>query len=456
VTVEILSRLQFALTVSFHYLYPPLSIGLGLLLVFMEGAYLWTKNQLYHDMAHFWTKIFGLIFAIGVATGIVMEFEFGTNWAAYSRFVGDVFGSALAAEGIFAFFLESGFFALLLFGWDKVPPWLHFFSTLMVCLGAHFSAVWIVIANSWMQTPAGYHIELNGKAMPLSYQPTPNELLQSRAVIDDFWGMVFNPSAMDRLIHVILGAWLAGICLLLSVSAYYLLKNRHQAIAIMGLKMGLPLLCITLSLQGISGDQTAKGVAENQPIKLAAREGLWETQSHAPLSLFGWVDHTGEKTYSIAIPNLLSYLIGNSSETIVPGLKAFSSTDWPRINAVYQCYHLMLAMAGLLGIIVVWGLWLFYKKILFDRGHSQTRWYWRLLVLSVLFPQIANQAGWYTAELGRQPWLVYGLMRTHQGLSAAIKAEQVLFSIILFTTIYTLLFCTFIYLLNKKIQAGPE
>src|SRR6478735_525686 len=194
--VLMLSRLQFALTIMFHYLFPPLTIGLGIVLVHLEGMYLWTKEPLYESAAKFWTKIFGLNFALGVVTGIVMEFEFGTNWAVYSRYVGDVFGSALAAEGIFAFFLESGFLALLLFGWDRVGPKMHFFATCMVCLGAHFSAVWIVVANSWQQTPAGYRIVGEG--------------LKARAEIIDFWAMVFNPSSVERLSHTICGAWQAG------------------------------------------------------------------------------------------------------------------------------------------------------------------------------------------------------------------------------------------------------
>ena len=213
-----LSRLQFAFTIAFHYLYPPLSIGLGLLLVAVEGLWLKTKNPLYHQMARFWTKVFALTFAIGVATGIVMEFEFGTNWATYSRYVGDVFGSALAAEGIFAFFLESGFLAVLLFGWDKVGPKLHFFATCMVALGAHFSAIWIVVANSWMQTPAGFHIVGEG--------------LAARAEITDFWAMVFNPSSMDRLSHTLAGAWQAGAWLMVSVGAWYLLRRRHRDFAL--------------------------------------------------------------------------------------------------------------------------------------------------------------------------------------------------------------------------------
>lgn len=212
--VEILSRIQFAFTIAFHYIFPPLSIGLGVILVMMEGMYLKTKNPLYERMTKFWVKVFALTFAVGVASGIVMEFEFGTNWATYSRFVGDVFGSALAAEGIFAFFLESGFLAVLVFGWDKVGPKTHFFSTIMVSFGSMLSAVWIVVANSWQQTPAGYHIVGEG--------------LNARAEITDFWAMVFNPSSMERLSHVLSGAWLAGSFLVISVSRILFIKEQTR------------------------------------------------------------------------------------------------------------------------------------------------------------------------------------------------------------------------------------
>src|SRR5271155_5624426 len=212
-----LSRIQFGATIGFHYIYPPLSIGLGVMLVIMEAAWLKTKNPIYHQMARFWTKVFALTFAIGVATGIVMEFEFGTNWAAYSRFVGDVFGSALAAEGIFAFFLESGFLAILLFGWDRVGRKLHFFATCMVCLGAHFSAVWITVANSFMQTPAGYHLVGEG--------------MHQRAEVTNWWAMIMSPSSGDRLFHALGGGWLSGSFLVVSVSAYYLLKRKHEDFA---------------------------------------------------------------------------------------------------------------------------------------------------------------------------------------------------------------------------------
>src|SRR5574338_1290325 len=223
--VEILSRIQFAFTIAFHYIYPPLSIGIAIILVIMEGMYLKTKDKFYENMTKFWTKAFALTFAIGVATGIVMEFEFGTNWATYSRFVGDVFGSALAAEGIFAFFLESGFLAVLVFGWEKVGPRMHFFSTIMVSLGSMFSAVWIVVANSWQQTPAGFHVVGEG--------------LNARAEITDFWAMVFNPSSVERVWHVWVGAFLSGSFLVLSISAYYILRKKHLQFAKSAFKIAL-------------------------------------------------------------------------------------------------------------------------------------------------------------------------------------------------------------------------
>src|SRR6056297_2543338 len=223
--VEILSRIQFAFTVAFHYIYPPITIGLGLTMVIMEGLFLKTGEKIYETMARFWTRIFALTFGIGVATGIVMEFEFGTNWAAYSRYVGDVFGSALAAEGIFAFALESGFLGVLLFGWNKVSPKVHFIATIGVFLGSMFSAVWIVVANSWQQTPAGYHIVGEG--------------FNARAEVTDFWAMVFNPSSVDRIVHVWQGAFLAGTFLVLSVHAYYLLRGRYVEISKKAFKIAL-------------------------------------------------------------------------------------------------------------------------------------------------------------------------------------------------------------------------
>lgn len=435
--VELLSRIQFAFTISFHYLYPPLSIGLGVLLVIIEAAWLRTRDPKYHQMARYWTRIFALTFAMGVATGIVMEFEFGTNWATYSRYVGDVFGSALAAEGIFAFFLESGFLAVLLFGWNKVTPGWHFFATCMVCLGAHFSAIWIVVANSWQQTPAGFHIvEHAGKV---------------RAEVTDFWAMVFNPSSMDRLSHVLAGAWQAGAFLAISVSAWYLLKDRDHAFARACLRMALWLALASSSLQVVTGHSSAIGVAKNQPAKLAAFEGHYKTGAHAASYLFGWVDERQERVTGPRVPGLLSWLTHGRADAEVKGLEEFPKQDRPPVNLPFQMFHAMV-IAGMLqlgiaaaGVALLWG----------DRFIRYRPLLW-VMVFSVVLPQVANQAGWWAAEVGRQPWIVHGLLRTSEGLSKTVSAEAVLTSLILFTMVYVLLFAVFIYLLNDKIQKGPD
>jgi len=436
--VEILSRIQFAFTIAFHYIYPPLSIGIAIILVIMEGMYLKTKDKFFENMTKFWVKVFALTFAIGVATGIVMEFEFGTNWATYSRFVGDVFGSALAAEGIFAFFLESGFLAVLVFGWDKVGPKMHFFSTIMVSLGSMFSAVWIVVANSWQQTPAGFHVVGEG--------------INARAEITDFWAMVFNPSSVDRLLHVLSGCWLAGAFLIISVSAYYLLRDRHIRFAKASIKIALVVVMIASLFQLFTGHRSAVGVHENQPAKLAAMEAVFEDQTNAPLYLFGWVDEDNQKVnYGVAVPGMLSYLIGFNTNTKVTGLNSFKEEDRPPVNIVFQAYHLMVAIGfALIGISLL-GILFWWRGTLFKQ-----RWMLWIFVFSVLLPQIANQIGWITAEVGRQPWIVYGLLRTSEGLSKAVEAGQVLFSLILFMLIYLGLFILFIYLLNEKIKHGPE
>jgi cytochrome bd ubiquinol oxidase subunit I len=440
--MELLARIQFAVTASFHYIYPPLSIGLGLLLVLMEGLYLITGKPLFHQMTRFWVSIFFLIFGIGVATGLVMEFEFGTNWASYSRYVGDIFGSALAAEGLFAFFLESGFLGVLVFGWDKVSKGMHFFATLMVALGSTFSAVWIVIANSWQQTPVGYHIMMHN-GLP-------------RAEITDFWAMVFNPSSMQRLSHVISGAWLAGATLVLSVSAYYLLRKRHREMATVGIKIALCVATLASLLQLGTGHWSAIEVAQYQPAKMAAMEGLYKTQAAAPLSVAGWVDEKNERVRGLEIPGLLSYMIYFDVNKPVAGLDQFAKDLRPAVQPVFQTYHLMVAIGmGLIGIMGLgWVAW--WRGSLFNPDTKEGKVVLSLMVLSVFGPQLANQAGWFTAEMGRQPWIVYGLLRTSAGLSKMVTANQVLSSLILFTLIYALLFSLFIFLLNQKIQKGPH
>ncbi len=435
--VEILSRIQFAFTISFHYIYPPLSIGLGLIMVIMEGLYLKTGNKEYETLARFWTKIFALTFGIGVATGIVMEFEFGTNWATYSRFVGDIFGSALAAEGIFAFALESGFLGVLLFGWNRVSSKVHFVATVGVFLGSMFSAVWIVIANSWQQTPTGYHIVGEG--------------MQARAEITDFWAMVFNPSSVDRLWHTWQGAFLAGAFLVLSVHAYYLLKDRYVDISKKAFKIALGVATVFSLLQLVSGHSSADGVSVNQPAKLAAMEGHFDSLGLADLYILGWVDKENQKTTGLKVPGGLSFLLHQDFEEPVIGLKAFPEDERPsQVNAVFQFYHLMVAIGMFLIALTVFASFQWWRGKLFE-----SRWLLWVFVFAVLAPQVANQVGWFAAEMGRQPWVVYGLLRTSDALSKAVTANQVLFSLIMFIIIYIILFILFIYLLNKKIKHGP-
>ena len=435
--VELLARIQFAFTVAFHYIYPPLSIGIGLLMVIFESLYVKTKKEDYHILAKFWTKIFALTFGIGVVTGIVMEFEFGTNWATYSRYVGDVFGSALAAEGIFAFALESGFLGVLLFGWNRVKPWVHLVSTIGVFLGSMFSAIWIVVANSWQQTPAGYHIVGEG--------------MKARAEITDFWAMVFNPSSVERIWHVWLGAFLAGVFLILSVHAYYILKGRYVSISKKAFKITLIIATITSLAQLVAGHASAEVVAEHQPAKLAALEGHYDENAAADMYLLGWVDQENQEVTGLAIPGGLSFLLDQDFEAPVTGLNAFPEDERPsQVNAVFQFYHLMVAIGMFLIALTLYASFLLWKKKLFTK-----KWLLWVFVFTALLPQIANQVGWFSAEMGRQPWVVYGLLRTNEAFSQAVTANQVLFSLILFFAVYALLFLLFVYLLNKKIKHGP-
>jgi len=435
--VALLSRIQFAITIGFHYIYPPLSIGLGLILVLMEGMFLKTRDPIYQQMTRYWVRIFGLIFALGVGSGIVMEFEFGTNWSEYSRFVGDIFGSPLAAEGIFAFFLESGFLAILLFGWDKVGPRMHFLSTVLVALGAHFSAIWIIVANSWMQTPTAYRLVEHATG--------------TRAEITSFWGAVLNPSTLDRLSHTVMGAWQAGAFFVVSVSAYYLLRRQHEEFARRSIKIALVVAMVASGLQLVSGHSSGRMIAEHQPTKLAAFEGLYETGPDADLSVMGWVDEEDQQVHGIILPGLLSWLVGGSTDTVVQGLRDFPREDWPPVQLSFQLYHFMVAI-GMALIVLAWGGGvLAWRGILFRH-----RWLLWVLVFAVLLPQLANQLGWGAAEVGRQPWIVYGLMRTTDGVSDTVGGGAVLTSLILFTLIYIALLVVFILLLDQKIKDGPH
>jgi cytochrome d ubiquinol oxidase subunit I len=437
-----LSRIQFALTISFHYLFPPLAIGMGVFLVFLEARYLKTKDPQYEAAAKFWTKIFALNFALGVASGIVMEFQFGTNWAGYSRYVGDIFGSALAAEGIFAFFLESGFLAVLVFGWDKVSARMHFFSALMVALGSIFSAIWIIVAISWQQTPSGFIVR---------EVTTPGGIIK-RAELTDFWMVVFNPSAMDRLVHVLISALIVGSFFILSISAFYLLKNRHVDFARKSFVTALAVAAVASIAMLVSGDSQGKMVARYQPAKLAAMEGLFQTTGiGAPLQVFGFPDSNSKAMrYNIEIPGLLSFLIHHDSSKPVPGLDRFEP-DTPPVALPFYSFHIMVALGSYFIVLTVYAFWCHKRGTLF-----QKRWLLWTFVFSVGGPFIANQLGWVVAEVGRQPWIVYNLLRTADAGSRSVTASQVLGSIIMFGVIYALLFAVWIFLLNDKIRKGPE
>jgi cytochrome d ubiquinol oxidase subunit I len=437
--VALLSRLQFALTVMFHYIFPPLTIGLGGLLVSLEWKYLRTRDRQYEAAAKFWTKIFAINFAVGVATGIVMEFQFGTNWATYSRYVGDVFGSALAAEGIFAFFLESGFLAVLVFGWDRVSPRMHFFSTCMVALGAIFSSIWIVVANSWQQTPAGFHIVGEG--------------LLARAEITDFWAMVFNPSSVHRLVHVWIGSYILGGFFVMSIAAYYLLRNRHVEFARKSFRSALTIATLASLAALVSGDLQSRNVAKTQPAKLAAMEGHFVTgDAGTPMYLWGFPDEQAQRVAGgVAVPGLLSLMVHGDATKPVTGLDQFPRSDWPPVALTFHTFHAMVWL-GVLFIALTLVAQLFrWRGTLFEK-----RWLLWTFVLAVPLPFAANQLGWVAAEVGRQPWVVYGLLRTNDALSKAVVAHQVLGSIIMFTVIYALLFAVWLFILDSKIKHGPD
>lgn len=467
-----LSRLQFALTVMFHYLFPPLTIGMGVVLVYLEAMYLKTREPIYETAAKFWTQLFAVSFAVGVATGIVMEFQFGTNWSTYSRFVGDVFGSALAAEGIFAFFLESGFLAVLVFGWDKVGPVFHFFATCMVALGSMFSAIWIIVANSWQQTPAGHHIvQMVRDGVPWVVDGKP----VMRAEVVDFWTVVLNPSTVDRLVHTLIGAFIMGAFFIMSISAYYLLKNRHVEFARRSFTGALIFATVFSLAQLASGHSNAKMVAENQPAKLAAFEGVFQT-GPASLSLIGWPDErAGRMSWEIGVPGMLSWLVYGDTSKPVVGLDRVRPEYWPPVKMSYLSYHAMVGIGMLFITLTLLGSFLRWRGTLFEK-----RWLMWVFVLSVVPAMAANQLGWVAAEVGRQPWTVHprverdsagnvqfddeGFIRyrmdealqTRDAVSEVVSAGQVLGSMTMFGLIYLLLGAIWIFVLNHKIHIGPQ
>lgn len=432
-----LSRLQFALTIGFHFLFPPISIGLAWLIVIVEWLG-WRRNdEIYVRAGRFFGKILGLTFAVGVATGIVMEFQFGTNWAEYSKFVGDIFGSPLAAEGIFAFFLESAFLGLYLFGRDKVSKGVHWFSALMVGVGATISAFWIIVANSWQQTPAGYVLQ------------------HGRAELVDFWAAVFNPSTPDRFFHTIVASLIAGAFFMAGISAYLVLKNKGADVARRTLKISL-IFGLVFSVVELfpSGHHHAIQVARTQPEKFAVIEGLVHGQTAAPAVVFGIPSEEPPKlNYAIEVPGLLSLMASGDVDARVEGIEDLRAAGHPTPPFVltFISFHTMVGLGMFFIGMTTLGVFLLYRKKLYD-----TRWYLKLLLWSIPLPLLACQLGWIVAEVGRQPWVVYRILKTADAYSANVAGGEILFSIIMFGLIYLVLGALYIFILARKVKHGPQ
>jgi cytochrome d ubiquinol oxidase subunit I len=429
-----LARIQFAFTVGFHFIFPPISIGLGWLLVISEW-FGWKKNDaVYVEVGKFFGKLFAITFAVGVASGIVMEFQFGTNWAAYSRFVGDIFGAPLAAEGVFAFFLESTFLGLYLFGRGRVSKGLHWFSSLMVAFGATLSAFWIIVANSWQQTPTGYVIR-NG-----------------RAELTDFWAAVFNPSTLPRYFHTVVAALITGAFVMAGVAAWHLLRNKDSAFARKAMKLAVAWGLVVSCLEVMPfGHLHAQQVARTQPEKFAAIEGLYTSQTGAPLVMFGVpFGPPPEVKAKIEIPGLLSWLAFGDTGAHVQGLDQFPPENRPPLWLTFVSFHNMVALGLWFIAIMAWAAWQWYRGKLWT-----DRFTLRALVFSIPLPVAACQLGWVAAEVGRQPWIVYGLLRTDQGHSPTVTAGEVAFSLGLFGLVYLFLGALWLTLMIKKAKVAP-
>ncbi|HOD82570.1 MAG: Cytochrome bd-I ubiquinol oxidase subunit 1 [Planctomycetes bacterium ADurb.Bin126] len=432
----LLARWKFALTAGFHFLFPPLTIGLAWVLCWLLWKHYRTGAEVYGRLGRFWLRLFAISFVIGVVTGITLEFQFGTNWSQYSRFVGDIFGAPLAAEGIFSFFLESTFVGVLIFGWGRVSRKTTWFASLMVAVGATLSAFWIIVANSWMQTPAGFKIA-NG-----------------RAELVDFWAAAFNPSTLPRYLHTVDAALITGGMFVTGIGAYMMLKGRQIEMARRSVKAGL---CVTLAaalLQFGLGHYHAVQVAHTQPEKLAAFEGLFETQKQAPALLFGIPDEkTGTVSHAVRIPGLLSLMAFGDADAEVKGLNDFPRSNWPPLAMTFYPFHLMVLLGGWFVVLPAMGLVLFRRRL---QGGS--RWLLWVMVLSIPLPFIANELGWIAAEVGRQPWIVYGVMRTADAASpvAVVPAGQILAAIILLSLVYLALLGVWFHLIRRTIAKELE
>ena len=432
-----LHRLHFAFTVTFHYLFPQLTMGLALLIFILKTMAIRTGDEHYNRAVRFWARIFGITFAMGVVTGIPMEFQFGTNWAQFSRITGGVIGQTLAMEGIFSFFLESSFLGMLLFGEKRLGERGHWFASFMVFLGSWMSGYLIVATDAWMQHPVAYSVAPNGEIGLAS-----------------FWGLILNPWALWQYSHNMSGAVITGSFVMAAVGAFYLLSKRHESYGKTFLRVGVTVGIIATVLQLFpTGDSQGRMVAENQPVTLAAMEGLFESSSAAPIAILGQPDVPNRSLDNpLVIPHALSFLTYRHWVGEVRGLDSFPVSDWPdRITLVYYSYHIMVGLGtifiAIMGLAVI-QLW---RQKLYE-----SRWLLWILMLACPFPFIANTAGWITAETGRQPWLVYGILRTAAGVSPKVSAGNTLFTLIGFMGLYMVLGILFLFLVYREVEEGPE
>ena len=435
----ILSRVQFAFTIAYHYLFPQLTMGLALLLVVLKTLYLRRHDVIYNKAAYFWGRLFAITFVLGVVTGIPMEFQFGTNWARFSAYAGDIIAQTLAMEGAFAFFLESAFLGIFLFGEQAFGQRMHWFSAVMVWLGTWASGGFIIASNAWMQHPVGYTVAPDG-----------------RLHIANYWAVLFNSWILPQYLHTMSGAVLTGSFVMAGLGAYYLLARQNVDFGRLFVTVGIIAGLIAAIFQlWPSGDMEGLQVASYQPTKLAAMEGLFNTERGAGIVILGQPDPaTGTLDNPVIVPNVLSFLTYRQWTAQVKGLNAFPANQRPdNVTLLYYSYHIMVGLGTFFIAIMGLALLLLWRRKLFE-----PRWRWMLwvLFLAMPFPFIANTAGWFTAELGRQPWIVFGLMRTVQGTSPAVSAGNVLFTLLGFAGMYLLLGLLYVVLIVHEALQGPE
>ena len=428
-----LSRVQFAFVVAFHILLPALTVGLASFIVLLEGLHLVKHDPMYLRLSVFWTRIFAVSFGMGVVSGIVMPFQFGTNWSRFSESGANIFGPLLAYEGMVAFFLESGFLGILLFGRKLVPPWAHFFAALMVALETLFSSFWILAFNSWMQTPQG-HVLTDGRFLPESWL-----------------AIIFNPSFPYRLMHTVTGFYLTTAFAVLGVTAWHLKRGQHVVESQRVLSMTVTFIAIFVPVQVVLGDLHGLNTLEHQPVKVAAMEGLWETQSRAPAVLFAIPDEAREQNHlEIAIPGFASVYLTHSRDGVVPGLKSAVAGDRPPVAPVFFGFRVMVGIGLLMLAVAIWGLWLRWRDRLFT-----TRAYLNACIAMLPAGFIAVLAGWTVTEVGRQPWIVYGLMRTRDAVTPSVTGGDVLVSLLLYLIVYAVVFGAGIFYMAKVARGGP-